>query len=421
MPEVHDAGTVAAPFDQITTCRSCGSSKLELVLDLGTTPLADRILNDETIKQPEPVAPLTVAVCAECSLMQIRETVAPEVLFSADYPYYSSVSEHLLKHFRGNVETVLARKKLGSNSRVVELASNDGYLLQNYVKLGIPVLGIDPAQGPVAEARKKGVDTRHAFFTKALAEQLVAEGIRADVLHGNNVLAHVADTNGFVSGIAQVLKEDGLVVIECPYVRDLVDHCEFDTIYHQHLCYFSVHALDKLFRRHGLYLNHLQHVEIHGGSLRLFVEKHDAPDASVRDMLAEEKRVGLDGVDYYRNFAARVEKFKKDLRALLEKLKSEGASIVGYGAAAKACTLMAYVGIDSKDISCVLDRSPFKVGKRYPGNKLMIRHPDWVLDNQPDYMLLLAWNFAEEIMRQQSEYRSRGGKFIVPIPEPVVV
>jgi len=283
------------------------------------------------------------------------------------------------------------------------------------------VLGIDPADGPVKVARQKGIDTLHAFFTRDLAESLAEKQRFADVIHGNNVLAHVADTNGFVAGIARLLKRDGLLVIECPYVRDLVDHCEFDTIYHQHLCYFSLHALDRLFRRHGLFINDVKRTAVHGGSLRVFVGKLDAPGLAVRELLAEERLIGLDRVDYYRSFAARVAEVKQKLRALLDKLKAEGKTIAGYGAAAKACSLISYVGIDGSDLSCICDRSEFKQGKFFSGNRVPIRSPDWLLQAQPDYTLLLPWNFSQEILRQQAEYRRRGGKFIIPIPEPVVV
>lgn len=416
------AGSATLPlFRRIEGCRSCGHDALETVLDLGITPLADRILDETTVQLPEPLCPLTVVACADCGLLQILETVTPQVLFGADYPYYSSVSEALLAHFRGTVAAVRDRKRLDRDSLVIELASNDGYLLQNYVQAGVRVLGIDPADGPVGEARRKGIRTLHAFFTRELADRLVSGGTRADVVHANNVLAHVADTNGFVAGIATILADNGLAVIECPYVRDLIDHCEFDTIYHQHLCYFSLCALARLFRRHGLFVNDVERLPIHGGSLRLYIEKHEAPSQNVATLLDEERRSGADSVQYFRNFAARVTEVKASLRRLLDELKSEGKSIVGYGAAAKACTLLAYVGIGSADLACIVDRSRFKQGKLFPGNRLRIHSPDWLLDNQPDFVLLLSWNFADEILQQQAEYRRRGGRFIVPIPQPRVL
>jgi SAM-dependent methyltransferase len=408
-------------YETIDGCRSCGSQSLETVLDLGITPLADRLLSDVTLQQDEPKCPLTVAFCAECGLMQILETVRPAVLFGKDYPYYSSVSPALMAHFRGNVEEVLERRRLGPDSLVLELASNDGYLLRHYVEAGIPVLGIDPAEGPAGEAIKRGINTRIDFFTAALAEQLAGEGVSADVIHANNVLAHVADTNGFVGGMARLLKSDGEIVIECPYVRDLVEHCEFDTIYHQHLCYFSVTAVDRLFRRHGLFLNRVLRTAIHGGSLRLFVGKHAAVDSSVTRILEEERRLGLDGPDYYRDFGVRVAALCERLRALIDALKTKGQRLAGYGAAAKGCTLMAAARITADDLECVVDRSPFKHGWYMPGNHIPIRPVDWLLEHSPDCVLLLSWNFADEIMSQQSEYRARGGKFLVPVPEPKII
>ena len=408
------------PHETVAGCRSCGASGLHPVLDLGTTPLADRLLTEQTLRQPEPFCPLTVWVCPACSLMQIRETVPPEVLFGADYPYFSSVSDALMHHFRGTVDAALARHPVDRSGLVIELASNDGYLLRHYVEAGIPALGIDPAAGPVEVARKRGVETLHAFFTRELGQDLASGGRRADIVHANNVLAHVADTNGFVAGIATILKDDGLAVIECPYVRDLVDACEFDTIYHQHLCYFSVTALDALFRRHGLYLVDVERVPIHGGTLRLFLTKRDAPGATVGQLLAEERALGLDRPAYFDDFADRVRALRDSLQAMFAKIRSEGGRVAGYGAAAKACTLLAYTGVGPY-LECLVDRSGFKQGRYFPGCHLPIRHPDWLLESQPDYTLLLPWNFSAEIMDQQAEYRRRGGKFIVPVPSPEIV
>jgi SAM-dependent methyltransferase len=402
-------------------CRSCGSGSLRPILELGTTPLADRLLSEETLREPEPTCPLTLVMCTDCGLLQILETVAPEVLFGADYPYYSSVSDGLLRHFQGTVAAARSRRPVDASSLVVELASNDGYLLRNYVQAGVPVLGIDPASGPVATARQHGVESINAFFTRSLADELAAKGLRADIIHGNNVLAHVADTNGFVAGIATILADDGLVVIECPYLRDLVDHCEFDTIYHQHLCYFSVTALDHLFRRHRLFLVDVERVPIHGGSLRLFLSKRDAPGEAVSRILAEEQALGLHRPAYFHNFAGRVALLRKKLRGLLEGLAREGRRIAGYGAPAKGCTLLSYTGIGSDQLECLVDRNSYKQGRYFPGCRLPIRNPDWLLETQPDYTLILPWNFADEIVAQQAEYRRRGGRFIIPVPEPAVL
>ena len=408
-------------YSTIKGCRSCGSTSLINVLDLGLTPLADRLLTEERLTEAEPFCPLTVVFCKACGLMQIRETVDPKVLFCDDYPYYSSVSPALLTHFKESVEEILGRQSLSSDSLVVELASNDGYLLKNYVEHGIPVLGIDPAEGPATKAQENGINTRIDFFTLELAEELASKGMLADVVHANNVLAHVADTNGFVAGIARILKDDGEAVIECPYVKDLIDECEFDTIYHQHLCYFSVGSLQKLFQKHGLFLNRVIKTNIHGGSLRLYLGKQALADDSVHKILATEQADGVGQVEYYREFAGRVASVRSSLRELLDSLLQKKKRVAGYGAAAKACTLMSYVGIDYSYLECVVDRNEFKHGRYMPGNHLLIQPVEWLQEHMPDYVLLLTWNFAREIISQQAVYGERGGKFIVPIPEPKIV
>lgn len=407
--------------ETITACRSCGSTHLVPILDLGTTPLADRLISPERSDEPEPTFPLQVAVCEQCSLVQITETVAPEVLFADAYPYYSSFSPALLKHSRENVMARLAERELDESSLVVELASNDGYLLKNYVEHGIPVLGIDPADGPAEAARKIGVPTLCDFFSEELAGQLAAEGKAADIIHGNNVLAHVADTNGFVSGIAKLLKPNGLVVIEAPYLKPLIEHVEFDTIYHEHLCYFSVTALDHLFKRHGLYLNHIEHLSIHGGSLRLFVEHIENPQDSVKAALADEASIGMTGSGYFDDFADRVSTLKADLLRMIKELKASGKSIAAYGAAAKGATLLNYCGLTTEELDFVVDRNVHKQGHLMPGARLPVRAPEALITEQPDYVLMLAWNFADEILEQQADYRRNGGRFIIPVPTPKII
>ncbi|MEM6625334.1 MAG: class I SAM-dependent methyltransferase [Pseudomonadota bacterium] len=404
-----------------STCRSCGSDQVDVFLDLGETPLADRLEALEPKVCDTLKFPLKTAFCSNCGLVQITETVRPDILFADRYPYYSSFSPALLAHSRDNVLDMMRRRQLDDSSLVIELASNDGYLLKNYVENGVPVLGIDPADGPAKAAEKIGVPTMNTFFTDALAAQLVNEGRRADIVHANNVLAHVADTNGFVAGLRQILKDDGVGVIEAPYLKPLIDNVEFDTIYHEHLCYFSVTALDKLFRRNGLYLNEIKHLDIHGGSLRLYVGRSEDVTDSVTDQLAIEREIGLDKLEYFQDFSEKVLTLKKDLKELLADLKSQGASIAAYGAAAKGATLINYVDLGPDVLDFVVDRNPHKQDMAMPGKHIPILPPEALLDKRPDYVLLLAWNFAGEIIRQQDAYIQAGGKFITPVPVPAIL
>ena len=405
-------------------CRVCGQIGLNPILSLGETPLANALLREDQLAEGESTWPLDLAWCPDCSLAQITETVPPEILFR-EYAYFSSFSDTMVAHARSIADRLRETRKLGSDSLAVEIASNDGYLLQWYHKAGIPVLGIEPAQNiaRVAES-ERGIRTIGEFFDRDLAERLAKSGQRADVIHANNVLAHVADLNGVVAGFSTLLKPNGVVVVEAPYVKDLLDHVEFDTIYHEHLCYFSLTALTRLFQQHGLTIVDVERLEIHGGSLRIFAvhtnsvegQQNSTVQPSVVRLLSEESTWVRDA-RFYESFGERVESLRQELVGLLDSLKADGKRIAVYGASAKGSTLLNYFGIGSELLDFVVDRSTVKQGFYTPGTRLKICDPSRLVDEQPDYCLLLTWNFAEEVLKQQSEYRQRGGKFIIPIPE----
>jgi SAM-dependent methyltransferase len=419
-------GAAAAAAAQ-TACRGCGRLGLELILSLGRTPLANSLLTAEQLSRlsessTEPTYPLDTAFCPACSLVQITDTVPPEQLFS-EYLYFSSFSDTMLRHAEAAAGKLVRERKLGPNSLVAEIASNDGYLLQYFVRAGVPVLGIEPARNIAKVARERGVNTVCEFFGRELAAKLAAEGKRADVILANNVMAHVPDINSVLTGIKAMLKPGGVFVMETPYLKDLLDKLEFDTIYHEHVFYYSLTALENLFRRHGLAAADVEHLPIHGGSLRVTAahagEEGDRP--RVRAVLAEEAGWGVSRPDAYREFADRVGALRGKLTALLRDLKTQGYRLAAYGASAKGSTLLNAFGIGRDLLDFVVDRSTYKQGRFTPGTHLPIHAPEKLLEARPDYVLLLTWNFADEILVQQAEYRRAGGKFILPVPEPKVV
>lgn len=406
---------------EAAVCHSCRKSGLKPILDLGQMPRSDGLIPHTNLNGQEPRWPLELAFCPNCTLVQILESVAPEVLFGEDYLYFSSFSDELLKHSRENARELIERRQLGPDHLVVELASNDGYMLRNFMERGIPVLGIDPAPKQAEAARKIGIETLCEFFGMDVAERLHNEGRAADLIIANNVVAHVADTNGFVAGMARLLADSGMVVVEFPYVRDLIDHGEFDTIYHEHLCYFSVTSAKALFARHGLYLNDVRRIPIHGGSLRLYFEKTDNPTAAVKSILTEENELGIGDFSYYAAFGEKVRSFREKARDLIGTLKADGKRIAAYGAAAKGTIMLNYLGLDDGTIDYVVDRNIHKQGNYMPGVRLRIDDPRKLTEDRPDYVIILPWNFREEIIRQQETFRKAGGKFIVPIPELTIV
>ncbi len=420
-------GTIALPHDTapppaLHACRACGGMLHEFV-DLGVSPPCEAFLSADQLHAPETFYPLDVRICTTCRLAQLPQYLPPEAIFT-EYAYFSSFSEAWLRHARDYVALAAARFALGAGSFVVEVASNDGYLLRNMVARGIPCLGIEPARNVAAAAEQAGVPTLAAFFGRALAARLVAEGRAADLVIGNNVLAQVPDLNDFVAGLALLLKPDGVVTLEFPHLARLIAGNQFDTIYHEHFSYFSFASVQRLLAAHGLRVFDVEELWTHGGSLRVFGCRADAAHASspaVARLEAAEEAAGLRDPATYAGFAARVQAIRHDLLALLIGLKRDGARVAGYGAPGKGNTLLNYCGIRSDLLAFTVDRNPYKWGRFLPGTRIPIRRPEALEAEKPDYVLILPWNLREEIARQLAPLTARGTRLIVPIPRPEIL
>ena len=408
-------------FSRVPCCRICGHA-IEDFLEFGDLPLANDLVADAAEAARQDRFPLTLAFCPGCSLVQLRETVDPERLFR-NYVYLSSNSTSFVAHAGQLAERLIRECSLGPASRVVEVASNDGYLLQHYNRAGVPVLGIEPARNIAAIARARGIETIEEFFSAKLARRLAGAGMAADVLHANNVLAHVADLTDVAAGVAAILKPQGVGVVEVPYLFDFLDRLEFDTVYHEHLCYFSLTPLVRLFADAGLRICDVERVPVHGGSLRIFVRHADGktPSPKVRALLQREQRRSASDISIYRLFAEKVRSFAPMFREFVMSLRAKGHSIAAYGASAKGATLLNYCNVGPDLLDFVADVSSLKQGLAMPGLGIPIVAPSELKKRQPNYVVLLAWNFADEIASQQADYLRSGGRFIVPVPQPRVV
>jgi 2-polyprenyl-3-methyl-5-hydroxy-6-metoxy-1,4-benzoquinol methylase len=399
-------------------CRLCGAGLQCVFCDLGMSPIANNYLSAEQIRQMELFYPLRALVCEECLLVQVEEFETPTEIFS-DYAYFSSYSTTWIEHARGYVDMAIERFGLGASSRVVEVASNDGYLLRHFAERGVPVLGVEPAANVAAVANQQGISTVVEFFGAEMAERLAADG-RADLVVGNNVLAHVPDLNDFVAGLATVLAPGGTITIEVPHLLRLIEERQFDTIYHEHFSYFSLTTVVRVFARHGLEVFDVEELATHGGSLRLYA-CHAAENRACSDRVVElrerEQRAGLLDLETYSRFAAAVAEEKRAILALLIDLKRQGKTIVGYGAPAKGNTLLNFCGIGTDFLEYTVDRNPAKQGCYLPGSHVPIRPPEAIAESRPDVVLILPWNLREEIMRQLAYVRDWGCVFAARAPE----
>jgi len=401
-------------------CRFCATELRHTFVDLGMSPLCQKHVEPEDVSRMEPFYPLHVWVCHACFLVQLEEFVPPEEIFGdGEYAYFSSFSDSWLAHARRYAEAMCERLGLGASSRVVEIASNDGYLLQWFAAKGIPVLGIEPASNCAAAAIERGIPTRVAFFGRQTAEAVRRELGTADLLLGNNVLAHVPDLNDFVGGMKILLGADGVITMEFPHLLRLVQENQFDTIYHEHFSYLGFATVQRIFAHHGLELFDVDELPTHGGSLRIYAQHpgRRPVHARVAALLDVEKRAGMGDLEFYRSFGERVHATKRKLLSFLIDARAQGKRVVGYGAPGKGNTLLNYCGIRTDLLDYTVDRSPHKQGRFLPGTRIPIHAPEKILETRPDYVLILPWNLKDEIAVQMAAIREWGGRFVTPIPE----
>ncbi len=404
----------------VFNCRFCDESLKHIFLDLGKSPLSNSFLKEEMLNQSEKFYPLCVYVCEKCLLVQLPEFENPQNIFG-DYAYFSSYSDSWLKHSKDYVNMIIKRFNFKKNSRVVEIASNDGYLLQYFKEKNIPILGIEPAENVAKVAVQKGIPTLIKFFGTDTAKELVRQEKSADLIIGNNVLAHVPNLNDFVEGLKIFLKPEGIITMEFPHLLNLIKYVQFDTIYHEHFSYYSLLIVEKVFSSHGLTIFDVEELSTHGGSLLIYVkhsENNSIPiSKNIQELLKKEKDFGLENILTYKSFMTKVEIIKKNLKEFFISSKNDGKKIVCYGAAAKGNTLLNYCGIGLDLIDYVVDRNPHKQELFLPGTHLPIKSPEEVKKTKPDFLVILPWNLKKEIMEQMSFIREWEGKFVVPIPE----
>jgi len=400
-------------------CRHCHHPLQHVFLDLGFAPPSNAYLSAADLKKPERYYPLKLFVCEHCWLVQTEDYAQADELFSHDYAYFSSVSQSWLAHASRYTEMITRRIGLNKNSHVIEVASNDGYLLKNFVAAGIPCLGIEPTASTAAAAEKLGIPVLREFFGEALAQRLVAEGKQADLILGNNVYAHVPDINDFTKGLRTALKPGGTITLEFPHLMRLMEHTQFDTVYHEHFSYLSLYSVSQIFAQAGLRVCDVEELPTHGGSLRVY--GCHADDArvtvpAVQAMLEEEARRGMRSLQTYQTFQSRADRVKDDLLLFLIEQKRAGKRVAGYGAAAKGCTLLNYAGIKTDLLPYVCDAAPSKQGKYLPGSHVPILHPDVLRERKPDIILILPWNIQAEVTQQMAHIREWGGEFAVAVP-----